>query len=103
MAARLSPSGLILDTRITLPHFSVSSATSFPNSAGVIGMGSPPSSARRACRLQVDDELEFRRLQHRQGGGLRAFEGFAPVGTHPTIHAPTIGVGGGALHTSGHS
>src|SRR5262249_61375280 len=32
-------SGLMLAARITLPHFSVSSATSFPNSAGVIGMG----------------------------------------------------------------
>src|SRR5215831_251569 len=33
---------LMLAARITLAHFSVSSATSFPNSAGVIGMGSPP-------------------------------------------------------------
>src|SRR5262245_38139757 len=41
-------SALMLAARITLAHFSVSSATSFPNSAGVIGMGSPPSSARRA-------------------------------------------------------
>jgi hypothetical protein len=44
-------SALILAARITLPHFSVSSATSLPNSVGVIGMGSPPSSARRACNL----------------------------------------------------
>src|SRR6516225_3389971 len=42
---------LMLAARITLPHFSVSSATSFPNSAGVIGMSSPPSSARRACNF----------------------------------------------------
>jgi hypothetical protein len=44
-------SGLMLAARITLPHFSVSSATSFPNSAGVIGMGSPASSARRVCNF----------------------------------------------------
>src|SRR5262249_34095570 len=35
--------GLMLAARTTLLHFSVSSATSFPNSAGVIGMGSPAS------------------------------------------------------------
>ena len=44
-------SGLMPASLITLPHFSVSAATSFPNSAGVIGMGWPPSSARRACNL----------------------------------------------------
>src|SRR5262249_36966520 len=31
----------------TLAHFSVSEAMSFPNSAGVIGIPSPPSSASR--------------------------------------------------------
>jgi len=35
----------------TLRHFSVSSATSLPNSAGVIGFGMPPISARRATSL----------------------------------------------------
>src|SRR5262249_418593 len=44
-------SALMLAALITLPHFSVSSATSLPNSAGVIGMGSPASSARRACNF----------------------------------------------------
>src|SRR5262245_64191102 len=44
-------SGLMLAARITFAHFSVSSATNFPNSAGVIGMGSPASSARRACNF----------------------------------------------------
>src|SRR5262245_4209204 len=44
-------SGLMFAARITLPHFSVSSATSFPNSAGVIGMGSPASSATRVCNF----------------------------------------------------
>ena len=44
-------SALMLAARITLPHFSVSSATSFPNSAGVTGMGWPTSSAKRACNL----------------------------------------------------
>jgi hypothetical protein len=32
-------SGLMLAARITLPHFSLSPATKFPNSAGVIGIG----------------------------------------------------------------
>jgi len=41
-------SALMPAARITLPHFSVSSAINFENSTGVIGMGSPPSSARRA-------------------------------------------------------
>src|SRR2546430_9969034 len=36
---------------ITLAHFSVSWATSLPNSAGPIGIGSPPSSLRRAFSL----------------------------------------------------
>jgi hypothetical protein len=48
-ACRRLYSGLMLAARITLAHFSVSSATSFPNPVGVIGMGSPPSSVRRAC------------------------------------------------------
>ncbi len=42
-------SALMLAARITSPHFLVSSIISFPNSAGDIGMGSPPSSARRVC------------------------------------------------------
>src|SRR5499426_4220956 len=44
-------SGLMLAARITLPHFSVSSAMSLPNSAGVIGIGAPPSSTSRALSL----------------------------------------------------
>src|SRR5262245_12322963 len=36
---------------ITLAHFSVSSAVNLPNSAGVIGMGTPPSSAMRVFIL----------------------------------------------------
>src|SRR5262249_30902178 len=40
-------SGLMFAARITLPHFSVSSAMSFPNSVGIIGIG---TSARPASR-----------------------------------------------------
>src|SRR5580693_8143293 len=40
-----SHSGLMLAARITLPHFSVSSAMNLPNSADVIGIGEPPRSA----------------------------------------------------------
>ena len=41
-------SALILAALITLPHFSVSSAMSLLNSAGVIGIGALPRSASRA-------------------------------------------------------
>src|SRR5262249_42503870 len=44
-------SGLMLAARITLPHFSISSATSLPSSAGVATNGIPPRSARRALIL----------------------------------------------------
>src|SRR5216683_835392 len=40
--------GLILAARITLAHFSVSAARKRPNSAGVIGIGTPPRSMMRA-------------------------------------------------------
>src|SRR5262245_9901145 len=40
-------SALMPENLITLAHFSVSSAVNLPNSAGVIGMGTPPSSAMR--------------------------------------------------------
>src|SRR6516164_5634112 len=50
--AREDHSGLMLAARITLPHFSVSSAMSLPNSAGVIGSGTPPRSANRAFILE---------------------------------------------------
>src|SRR5262245_34674810 len=43
--------GLRLARRITLAHFSVSSAMSLANSAGAIGMGAPPRSANRAFIL----------------------------------------------------
>ena len=38
----------MLADRITFPHFSVSSAQSFPNSVGDSGMGAVPNSASRA-------------------------------------------------------
>src|SRR5207244_9592360 len=44
-------SGLICAARITLAHFSVSSARSLPNSAGVSASGVPPRSAKRAVIL----------------------------------------------------
>ena len=44
-------SGLMLAARITLPHFSVSSAMSFPKSAGEPLSTLPPKSASRALIL----------------------------------------------------
>jgi hypothetical protein len=43
-------SGLMLAARITLPHFSVSSAMNLPKSAGEPGNAIPPRSASRAFR-----------------------------------------------------
>jgi hypothetical protein len=43
-------SGLMLAPRINLPYFSVSSAISFPKSAGVPPIGAPPKSTTRAGR-----------------------------------------------------
>jgi hypothetical protein len=39
----------------------------------------PDLDAERSRRLQVDGELKFSRLLHRQVGGLRAFEDFTGV------------------------
>src|SRR5262249_17557230 len=50
-APRRRYSGLICAARITLAHFSVSSARSLPNSAGVSASGVPPRSAKRASIL----------------------------------------------------
>src|SRR5207253_2640578 len=44
-------SGLMLAARITLPHFSVSSAMSLAKSAGESASTSPPTSASRALSL----------------------------------------------------
>src|SRR5262245_34768711 len=44
-------SALMLAARITLPHFSVSSAMCLPKSAGEPGSTVPPRSARRAFSL----------------------------------------------------
>src|SRR5215472_3428163 len=41
-------SGFAFENFATFAHFSISSAMNFPNWAGVIGIGSPPSSASRA-------------------------------------------------------
>src|SRR5262245_25324152 len=48
---RLDHSGLMLAARITLPHFSVSSAMSLPESAGVPDNALPPTSARRGLNV----------------------------------------------------
>src|SRR5262249_48364640 len=45
-------SGLMPAVRITAAHFSLSSATTFANSAGEPGRGSPPRAASRAFILR---------------------------------------------------
>src|ERR1051325_1054522 len=49
--ARRCPSALMSATWTTFSHFSVSAAMKFPNSAGVIDIGSTPTVDRRAFRL----------------------------------------------------
>jgi len=41
----------MLDAKITLPHFSVSSAISLPKSAAVVDIGFTPKSANRVINL----------------------------------------------------
>jgi hypothetical protein len=43
--------------------------------------------AERPGGLQVDDDIEFGRLQHRQVGGLGALEDSTGVGADLTMHA----------------
>src|SRR5262249_58285514 len=52
LAGMLLHSGLMLAARITLPHFSVSSAMSLPKSAGEPTSGVLPRSASRALILE---------------------------------------------------
>src|SRR5215470_5996323 len=42
-------------------------------------------------RLQIDDELEFDRLQDRQVGGLRALQDVAGINADLTKHVRSIG------------
>src|SRR5262245_35812524 len=51
LGRRARHSALILAVRITFAHFSVSSAMSFPNPAGVSGSGTPPRSSSRCFIL----------------------------------------------------
>ena len=55
-------SGLMLAARMTLPHFSVSSAMSLLNSAGVPASTVPPTSARRALILGSESAALISRL-----------------------------------------
>src|SRR5262245_39225701 len=48
--------------------------------------------SERPSRLQVDDKLEFRRLQDRQVSGFSAVEDLTGISADLTIHAHTIGV-----------
>ena len=47
--------------------------------------------AKRLGGLQVDDELDFGRLQDRHVGGLRAFEDLTDVDADLTLHVQNIG------------
>jgi hypothetical protein len=55
MEYRPRQSGLMLAARITVAHFSVSSAMSFPNSAGVIGIGAPAEFDETCLKLGIGE------------------------------------------------
>jgi hypothetical protein len=69
----------------------ITRAASFDHLVGEQLQGVRHLKAERPGRLQVDHQLEFRRLQHRQVGGLGALEHLTGVGADLTIHARTIG------------
>jgi hypothetical protein len=99
--------------RITLPHFSVSSAMCFPNSVGVIGVGTPPEFSKPrlqfgigesrinllveySCRREVSSPLEDRdqRTTQRRNRGCQR----NPT-PQTTGGATTSGATGGATTT----
>ena len=57
----------------TLPHFSVSSAISFPNSAGEPGRTVPPTSTSRALVLELAKAALISLLSVSAAMGLRGF------------------------------
>jgi len=88
-------SGLTLAARITLPHFSVSSAMSLAKSAGEPTSGVAPRSldhlvgarderwwdsyANHGSSLQIDDQLQPGRKLHRQVARVSTFQDFDHV------------------------
>src|SRR5262245_21501897 len=88
-------SGLMLAARITLPHFSVSSAMNLPKSAGVIGIGVPPKSSSRAfifgsARAALVSLLSFSTMS--AGVFLGAQMPYQIVASYPGTNSPKAGM-----------
>src|SRR6516165_2487591 len=91
----LCQSALILATRITLPHFSVSSAINLPKSAGVIGIGAAPRSA--SCVFIFGSASPalicwLSRSITSTGVFLGALKPLQPLASKPGMNSPTVGM-----------
>src|SRR5215475_11501783 len=74
--------------------FEPPSPTPFTSLDHLVGDGEYPwgyLDPQRSRSLKVDDQLELRRLRHRQVGGLRAFEDFAGIDAHLTKRFREVG------------
>src|SRR5262249_33088525 len=84
---------------ITLAHFSVSSAISFPKSAGDPGSATPPRSARRAfilgsSRAALTSLLSLSTIS--AGVALGAPRPDQLLASYPGTNSPTVGTSGSA-------
>src|SRR5262245_43277147 len=92
-------SALMLAARITLRHFSVSSAISLPKSEGETASTSPPRSARRAlilgsARPALISLLSLSMIS--AGVFLGAPTPYQPVASKPGTNSLTVGIWGSA-------
>src|ERR1700722_14913405 len=92
-------SNLMLANRITLPHFSVSSAMNFPNSAGAIDIGTAPKSASRdlnsgAGRVALVSLLSLSMIS--AGVRFGAPMPYQPMASYPGTNSATVGMSGSA-------
>src|SRR5262249_42737678 len=94
-------SGLIWAARITLAHFSVSSARSLPNAAGVSASAVPPRSAKRALILGSARPIAISPLSLSTiaaGVFLGAPTPSQSPASKPRTNSPTVGTSRSASH-----
>src|SRR5277367_5642760 len=92
-------SNLMLAARITLPHFSVSSAMKFSNSAGAIDIGTAPKSASRdlnfgSARVALVSLLSLSMIP--AGVLFGAPMPYQPMASYPGTNSATVGMAGSA-------
>src|SRR5262249_4725043 len=95
--SRRDHSGLMPANLITLAHFSVSSAMNFPNSGGVIRIGTPPRSASRALsfgsvRTALISLFSFSTVS--AGGSFGTPTPCHELASYPGTKSPTVGMSG---------